>query len=55
MKELTKNIPFRKIHATDASALVATLALSAPSLYDYFINRFEYRWVALGLYFSIFF
>ncbi len=55
MKEFTQNFPLKQIRATDASALIATLALSAPSLYDYFSNAHEYRWVALGLFFSFFF
>ena len=55
MKELTQNFPRKKISLTDASALIATVAVSIPSLYDYFSNALEYRWVALGLYFSIFF
>ena len=55
MKELTQNFPLKKFQLTDASALIATLAVAAPSLFDYFNNTHEYRWVALGLYFSIFF
>ncbi len=55
MKDLIQALPLKKIHITDASALIATLAVGAPSLFDYFNNAHEYRWVALGLYFSIFF
>ena len=52
MKELIKRLTsIKTIPLTDSSALFATLAVAVPSLYDYFKNTHEFRWVALGLYF----
>ncbi len=52
MKEFIKRIPPIKIKSlTSASGLLAASAVAAPSLFDHFNTKNEYRWIALGLFF----
>lgn len=52
MKELQERFPSLKdITMVNISGVLTTLAVAIPSLFDYFIETHEYRWLALGLYF----
>lgn len=56
MKELIQRYPnLQKISLNTLSGLIAAFAVAIPSLYDYFSTEHEYRWIALGLYFTIIF
>ncbi len=60
MKELTQRFPalsntLNKISLTNASGIIAAIAIAIPSLFDYFKEALEYRWIALGLYFTLIF
>ncbi|MBT3338203.1 MAG: sensor histidine kinase [Anaerolineae bacterium] len=52
MKELIKRFPFLKeFDFGGLSSVLTALAVAIPSLFDYFKEAHEYRWIALGLYF----
>ena len=56
MQELTERYPLLKeVTFKNLSGLVTTFAIAIPSLYAYFSEAHEYRWIALGLYFMIVF
>ena len=56
MKEFVDRLPPIKIKSlTNASGLLAALAVAMPSLYDHFSIKHEYRWIALGLFFVFIF
>lgn len=56
MKELTQRFPLLKeIPLGTLSGLIAAFAVALPSLYEHFATEHEYRWVALGLYFTFIF
>jgi len=56
MKELLERFSLpQNFSLTKASGVIAALAISIPSLYDYFKEGLEYRWIALGLYFILIF
>ena len=53
MKELLERFPPPKnFSLIKFSSVIAALAISIPGLYDYFKETHEYRWIALGLYFT---
>jgi len=52
MKELQERFPILKnITMLNVSGMLTALAVAIPSLFDYFTEALEYRWLALGLYF----
>ncbi|MBC8335585.1 MAG: hypothetical protein H8E29_09985, partial [Anaerolineales bacterium] len=52
MKELQERFPVLKnITMLNLSGVLTALAVAIPSLFDYFTEAHEYRWLALGLYF----
>lgn len=52
MKEIVERFSaIRNLSTLKISAYVALLAIAGPSLFDYFREAHEYRWIALGLYF----
>ncbi|NQU30710.1 MAG: sensor histidine kinase [Anaerolineae bacterium] len=52
MKELQERFPLLKnITMLNLSGVLTALAVAIPSLFDYFTEAHEYRWLALGLYF----
>lgn len=60
MKELTQRFPalnntLKNISLTNASGIIAAIAIAIPSLFNYFKEALEYRWIALGLYFTFIF
>ena len=56
MKELLERFPFlENLSLTTVSGVLAALAVSIPGLYEYFTEASEYRWIALGLYFTFIF
>lgn len=56
MKELTERYPFlEKINFNSFVGLLTALAVALPSLFAYFSEQDEYRWIALGLFFILIF
>ena len=56
MKEFIKRYPaIKEINFAPLVGVLTTLAVAIPSLYDYFNEAHEYRWIALGLYFMLVF
>lgn len=56
MKELTNRYPFiKEINFNSFVGLLTALAVALPSLFAYFSEADEYRWIALGLFFILIF
>jgi len=56
MNTLTQRFPIlEKVSLRSLSGLIAAFAIAIPSLYEYFSDEHEYRWIALGLYFTFIF
>ncbi len=56
MKELIERNPILKeFNFGSIAGVLTALAVATPSLFEYFREAYEYRWVALGLYFIFIF